>query len=354
MASTLEADLEMLGKEVDVADIDRELKEIWESDGAGTRASLMNFAIYSEAQDSLAANSQLLTQLTQEHACRALLIANLQSCNRDEASVRAWITAHCQIRGGQKSVCSEQLSFLLQCGGNRHVRNIVFSHLDSDLPLVFWWQGDLGANFEDRLYSVIDRLIIDSATWSDPLADFGHLQNAYLDSSSRFALNDLSWSRSLKIRRAVADCFEDSNSVAELSNLSRISLTHGLLGRIPALMVAAWIADRLKLTPKPCGTGFFSVEGREIALDTTADEESSTIGLLTLHTDKATFEIRRDIGDPYIRTATTIGDRQSTDLIPATRDNEVAHISAQLERAGNRDRYFSMVPVLEKLIRNSS
>ena len=44
------------------------------------------------------------------------------------------------------------------------IPNIVFAHLDSDLPLYLWWQGDLTQNFDERFYSVMDLLFVDSAT----------------------------------------------------------------------------------------------------------------------------------------------------------------------------------------------
>ena len=72
-------------------------------------------------------------------------------------------------------MCSEQLSFVLEGGDAAQVQNIVFAHLDSDLPLVVWWQADLTQNFEERFYSRIDTLIIDSSRWTDPVRQFDAL-----------------------------------------------------------------------------------------------------------------------------------------------------------------------------------
>ena len=343
-------DFAELGKEVSVDQIERELKQLWVHDGADARASLMNFAIYSEDRDTLSHNSTLLSTITLEHACRALLICNLQSCSLEESPVRAWITAHCQLRDGKKSVCSEQLSFLLQCDGNRHVRNIVFSHLDSDLPLVFWWQGELNDNFEDRLFSVIDRLIIDSADWEDPLDGFRRLKAAYEDDSSRFAANDLAWSRTHKMRRALSDCFENASYAAELNSLKEIRLVYGPKGKIPALMLAAWVAQQLGLDSDQ-GKGFVDSKGAPVSLKLEQQPSSSTVGSLLLTTENGSFELRRDMGVPFIKTIAHLGDQTSEDLIPAERDKRSAHISAQLERAGNNSLYFPMVSVLEGMLK---
>ena len=64
------------GIPVEVGQIQRELKKLWDAgDGVMTRASLINLAVYSEAPDSLGKNTAILSRLTEEHACRAIVIA---------------------------------------------------------------------------------------------------------------------------------------------------------------------------------------------------------------------------------------------------------------------------------------
>ena len=111
---------------------------------------MMNFAIYEERADALVPNSQLLAEIISEHACRGILIAAPRG-ESDHPEIRAWVTAHCQLRGGEKAVCSEQLAFLINPPNPSLVRNTVFAHLDSDLPLVLWWRGELSDQFEERL-----------------------------------------------------------------------------------------------------------------------------------------------------------------------------------------------------------
>src|SRR4030095_8163150 len=130
------------GLPVEVGQIDRELKKLWDaSGGVMTRASLINLAVYSEAPDSLGRNTAIISQITENHACRAIVIAADPGSKKSE--VEAWISAHCHVsQAGRKQVCSEQLSFLLkgkQCG---LLPNIVFAQLDSDLPLYLWWQEE--------------------------------------------------------------------------------------------------------------------------------------------------------------------------------------------------------------------
>src|SRR5262245_34337982 len=118
MSTTL--DTTMLGQEVSLGQVDKALKELWGKDEARTKASLMNFAIYSEDPESLDDNTQLLSEITQEHACRGLLILVLPTDGEPQS--RAFITAHCQLHEGHKSVCSEQVSFVIEGGNMGQVR----------------------------------------------------------------------------------------------------------------------------------------------------------------------------------------------------------------------------------------
>src|ERR1700739_1720206 len=91
-----------LGQPVAISDIGSELKKLWqEGEGAMTRASLINLAVYSEKAGSLEKNTQMIVKITANHACRALVIgANRAS---KEERLEAWVNAHCHVgRAGCK------------------------------------------------------------------------------------------------------------------------------------------------------------------------------------------------------------------------------------------------------------
>ena len=112
------------GMPVDVAQINRSLKALWEREwNVLTRASLINFAVYSEAPDALSANTQLMEQVTREHACRIILLAANPVASKQR--VQAWISAHCHLIGASaRQVCSEQIAFLLDGSSPALLRNI--------------------------------------------------------------------------------------------------------------------------------------------------------------------------------------------------------------------------------------
>src|SRR6266487_167839 len=116
-----------LGQPVEIGKIDNELKKLWrEGESAMTRASLINFAVYSEKPGSLEKTTQLIARIAENHACRALVIG--ANRNSKENRVKAWINAHCHVsRTGNKQLCSEQLSFSLEVSCVMFLRRTVFT-----------------------------------------------------------------------------------------------------------------------------------------------------------------------------------------------------------------------------------
>src|SRR5438874_2554098 len=68
-----------LGLPVAIHRIDRELKKLWsEGEGAMTRASMMNLAVYSEEPDSLTRNTQMrLVETAQREAKQRIVLCDL-------------------------------------------------------------------------------------------------------------------------------------------------------------------------------------------------------------------------------------------------------------------------------------
>ncbi|MCB1232876.1 MAG: glucose-6-phosphate dehydrogenase assembly protein OpcA, partial [Verrucomicrobiae bacterium] len=252
MATTLidEGELQGLGVEVSVGEIDRALHEIFtggkeaqENPAGIARASLLNLAVFVEDPKSITEISAIIEELTRETACRAILILSSASGN---PAVRSWIQAHCRLSAqGEKTVCTEQVSFLLTGSDASLVRNTVFAHLDSDLPLVFWWRGELSDVFEERLFSRVDRFVFDSTMWAQPSVQFLRLCRAMEDSDEHFIPHDLAYTHSQPIRSMIARIFDDPVARQALNQLQGFEIQHQPGYRISAQWLAAWIAERL-------------------------------------------------------------------------------------------------------------
>ena len=183
------------GIAVPIGGIDKELGRLWEESGDDkTRASLINLAVYNEKAGSLQTNSAIVQGIAGEHAMRAILIE--ADPGAAGSSAEAWINMHCYPRGSKGgAVCSEQISFRLGGLAARSLQSVVFSHLDSDLPLVLWWQADFRSPVEGKLWRWVDRLLFDSRHWKDPAAQFAIVSAIEGLPEARTVLCDLNWAR---------------------------------------------------------------------------------------------------------------------------------------------------------------
>lgn len=327
-------DLDRLGVETPISRIDRALKELWSSDEAKTRASLINLAIYTEDSSVLAEDNDLLERVAAEHACRALLILALPEA--DPPRARAWIQALCRPYQGKQTVCSEQISFVLEGGDAAQVQNIVFAHLDSDLPLVVWWQADLTKNFEERFYSHIDTLIIDSSRWSDPGRQFDALRAAMAAETAHFSVRDLAWTRSHFMRTALASCFQDAPALQNLGKLRVIRIAHLKGQRMTALMLAAWINQRLRT---------------ELKVELVENATGPALQSLVLEGDGVRGEVRRDCDSCFVHVCTSCGTHQHEELLPADVDTDADLVSEQLSRRGGSTLYADMLPIVRAMLK---
>src|SRR5467141_4228264 len=234
-----------LGVPVEISRIDHELKKLWqESEGAVTRASLMNLAVYSEESGSLNKNTQLMAKITENHACRAIVVE--ADCNATEDRVDAWISAHCHVSHvGSKQVCSEQISFLLKGRCTILLPNIVFSHLDSDLPFYLWWQEEFREPMDPHLWAWVDRLIYDSQGWKDFPAQMRLVESAEKEAKQRIVLCDLNWTRLDKVRFALAQFFDHPTSHHHFAKMKNARIDFAAGFRSTAILFAGWLAAQL-------------------------------------------------------------------------------------------------------------
>lgn len=349
-------DFSVLGKEVSIGSVDKELRLLWENDDANTNASLINFAVFSEKKGAIVANSEIVSEITREHACRALLIDIDRS--DPEASIRAWIKAHCNLSGGKKSVCCEQIAFQLTGRATGRLRNTVFAHLNSDLPLVFWWQGELSSIFNDRLYSLIDRFVYDSAEWSNPLEAFQTIQAA-IDDSDHFLPMDFEWTRSYQMRLAIAGLFDDPIAARSLDHINQVTIQVHPDHETAGLQILAWMLKRLEWSSSAelgldTDSGnqyhFESKNGNSITAVIDIKEASESVGLLEISSPDCKVRVSRELGSSYLHQQIDAGCHQVNSHTPAHKDTPAELVMDQLSRGGKNTLYRDMLPAFIELI----
>lgn len=283
------------GIPVPIGGIEKALGRLWEDSGESkTRASLINLAIYSEKEGSLEENAGVIQELAGEHAMRSLLIQ--ADPKAPGSSAEAWISMNCYLRGAKGGeVCSEQLSFQLCGEAARSLQSVVFSHLDSDLPLILWWQANFRPPIDGRLWRWVDRLLFDSQPWSALKEQFELVEKIASVTESRTILCDLNWTRSLALRQAVAGIFDASCALPELQSLKSIELDYAPGYRTTALLFIGWLAERLawQLTMNGRHPHFQDAKGDSITV-TLRERAGVSISRLQLKSATAQFEVVRE------------------------------------------------------------
>ncbi len=333
-----------LGVEVPVPLIEKELRKLWEQDDAQTNASLMNLAIYSEVEGSLVKNSKIIYNLTSEHACRAILVEI--NHRTTEAGLRAWITAHCHLSGGKKSVCCEQIAFHLTGRVTGRFRNTVFSHLNSDLPLIFWWQGDLSDVFTERLVAVMDRLIIDSSVWENTAEGFALIDEAS-QANDDLVLQDLAWTRSWQFRVGLAGLFDDPAAQAALPELNAVKIVYHPDHRNSALQMLAWLAVQAgweTVSFEKDSQTFKSKSGVTITSILTPKSDAAPLEKVELSSGKVTVRVTRDAGAKHVSRQIQSSGYTASSLSPADPDSDAELVALQLSRGGKNSLFQKILP----------
>lgn len=343
---------------VDVAQIQRQLNELWQlaaqSKGEATgqtitRACLFNLIAVSATETERDHLTETITTLTSRDPCRAIVL--LAQPEIAQAELSASITAHCHLAGGGKQVCCEQINIHASGASVAHMASAVLPLLESDLPTIVWWPGNflLQPDFFGRLLAVADRIIIDTSTWSQPEGQVAALAHVIV-TDHRCIFSDLSWTRLALWRKLAAEFFDDAIWLAELSRLNSIHVAYGdgVGARWRGLLMASWIAAQLEWSP--------ATAANKIQLQHRADLEATTVGMLSieLRSDTTTFTITKNHGEATA--CTTVATAQSCGL-PRKRafwpTDDASLLSQELDQSARRkvyERALTMAAALAKLL----
>ncbi|MGH8045882.1 MAG: glucose-6-phosphate dehydrogenase assembly protein OpcA [Chthoniobacterales bacterium] len=338
-----------IGMPVEVGLIEKELGKLWEGTGDKTRASLINLAIYTESVGAVAKNTELIARIATEHACRAILIYANRTAS--EVGARAWINAHCHAVN-KHDICSEQITFQLDGHSPTALANVVFSHLDSDLPLCLWWQAPFREPEDIRLWSWIDRLIFDSNTWQDPAGQIVIVRKIAAAGDVRSILCDLNWTRLLSLRLALAQFFDNACATPCLGNIQAVEIVHAPGARTSALLLLGWLANQLgwKLDSVLGRHGFRSPDHREITFNL-IEEPGACVSSCRMMTAISKFRVDRASGGQFFHATATGGPLDTfSQLLPAGRERTADTLLMELSRGGSHPLYLKSLDIIEPLL----
>jgi glucose-6-phosphate dehydrogenase assembly protein OpcA len=238
---------------VDFATIEKSLAELWRTesedpDRAVTRAALWNVVAHTENDRDRDFAGETLAQASAAVPQRTIVVRANPAADPELA---AWIGANCHLLGGEKQVCSEEITIV--AGGERiyHVPPLVDALLIPELPVATWWVGGLPHDREDYVEALLDpsnRFIVDSAHF-DTVEDLILFSRICTESNTEPA--DLNWERLEEWRIATASVFDPVfmrpklYSIRSLRIVSAIS-DEALFGdSVEGILYAAWIGVQL-------------------------------------------------------------------------------------------------------------
>jgi glucose-6-phosphate dehydrogenase assembly protein OpcA len=337
-------DLTMLGTPVEVGAISTELKKLWLADQTRTRATLFNFAIICEGEESMRENTELLARFVGSHAFRAILIGIEPSSA--ETTVKAWINAHCYLpKAGGKHVCSEQVSLFIRGDVRAVLPNLLFQQLDYDLPLTLWWRAKDFEHVHPEVWRWVDRLLFDSQVWANPGRELLKLRDAV--GRQRTAMCDLAWTRTLHLRQSLAQMFDTPEHANALQHLRRVAITYAPGARTAAVLLLSWLAAQLNWShSSERGQHMrFRVGGNEVISDLL---ELPGIGIsrVELHGEALTVIATRTAGTRFLHIeAREAEGRVTQHLMPADCEGLAGTLDEELASWGRHGVYRKVLAV---------
>ena len=229
----------------------------------------------------------------------------------------------------------------------------MFAHLNSDLPLVFWWQGEFSDLFEDRLYRLLNRLIFDSSSWNDPKAGFSRLLEARVETKGRMITQDLSWTRSYFYRLAVARLFDDPLAQQNFAEIGKVRVKAHPEYRMAAFLLLAWVIKRSEWTVKSCEGNKWvlnSAQGKVIQVELVWDEGAAPIAELSIQAPECEVKITRERGNSHLQQAICAGGHCVGFSGPADSDEPEGLVASQLSRGGKNSLFLEVLPLFIELL----
>jgi glucose-6-phosphate dehydrogenase assembly protein OpcA len=233
---------------VDSASIEQTLAELWrieKTEGeAVTRAALWNVVAHASSSEHHTNASEVLGRASIAVPQRTIVIRTNPEGPSEMAS---WISANCHLLGAGKQVCSEEISIV--AGGDRvqRVPPLVHALLIPDMPVAFWWVGDLPHENEAYVRTLLgpaDRLIVDSVHFDSP-EDLALVQRT--GERTNTAPADLNWVRLDEWRAAAASVFDPPSMRGRLKTLREIRIVANVTDMayfgesVEALYFVSWL-----------------------------------------------------------------------------------------------------------------
>jgi glucose-6-phosphate dehydrogenase assembly protein OpcA len=223
---------------------------------AVTRACALTLLVYVESEEDGREVSNLISAVTQQHPCRAIVI--VAEPEAAPPALTASISAHCHLpAAGAKQVCCEQITLLARSDAVENLDNVVVPLTVSGLPVHVWWRAERFAppQYFEQILRLSNHLLLDSARFAIPEEALSNLGAEIRKLGDRLAVTDLNWARITPWRELIAQFFDSVETRPYLDSLSEVRIEYNPAAPgIPArrgrlLLLIGWLASRLNWEP---------------------------------------------------------------------------------------------------------
>ena len=350
-------------RRVDPSAIERELSALWMAEGEVrkqsaegktlTRTVLLNLVIF--APDQAAADRALaqVVALTGRQPSRSILMVADERAS--DAGLDAWVSLFCTTPlGGGERVCGEQIVMEAKGPAILDLPGTVLPLLLTNVPTFLWWL--VGNPFAHPIYEnlvrAVDRVILDSLTFTQPQTDFADAARHAADGPA--IVTDLGWARLAPWRSLIAQVFDPRGMRPYLNDLERVRLTTYTGSPALAWLFAGWLASRLdwRLISQDAQTMRFE-GGQTIEFERDsageADRAPGYFAAVHLRTrDSATFEVAR-LPKACAVTRLNVGGMQTEHVVPVRYDTPADWLGRELNRLARSATFEAAISLISNL-----
>ena len=232
--------------------IEKDLADLWkplegESKDLGfQRVYTTNLVAYASNHEEGYRVEQILNYLAEKQPGRYILVR--PAADPEEPALRSYVSGHCLFSTGrEKRVCCDLIKLVAQPDIIENLYGFSFSLLMPDLPVEFWWPGDLpyeNAYFE-KMALASNRVWVDSSRFTKPIQSLTRLAAFWHSRFPHSFLGDLNWVRIQRWRALIAELF-DGEWAPYLKKIKKVTIEHGS-GNQPtrSFFLACWLGSQL-------------------------------------------------------------------------------------------------------------
>ncbi len=233
--------------------IEKDLADLWKANPDGKTKELGFQRVYTTNLVAYASDhpegyrvEQILNDLAEKHPGRYILVR--PAADTGEAPLRSFISGHCLFGvGREKRVCCDLIKLVAQSEVIENLYGFTFSLLMPDLPVEFWWPGDLPYEnaFFEKMAQESNRVWVDSSKFKKPVQALARLSAFWHSRYPHTFLGDLNWIRIQRWRALISELF-DGEWASYLKQIRQVTIEYGQ-GTQPtrSFFLACWLAAQL-------------------------------------------------------------------------------------------------------------